>query len=149
MAERTFVYSEQGALHLRATISLLLICAAFLVTWYLTPSNRYVSPISLAYDGERFEFIRETPRGAVWGTWRQEIRSTKGTCATEGFSFYEDVGIEPIYWVENADVSPCIPESGIFVIHVIRSVMLWEWLPLRPHSSTWTCNTKTGDCEET
>jgi hypothetical protein len=118
---------------------LTILIAAFFGVWWGSPTIKYIQPVSLAFDGEKFEFDRLTPRGPVWGSWKQEIRSPKGNCSESGISYYQDE-FEPASYGLSKKLAPCVPENGLFIVSTQRSVLWMGFLPLPPAESIWSCS---------
>lgn len=119
------------------------------IAWLLMPADRFIQPVSLSFDGERFHFIREVPYGAVWGTWNQELSSALGDCPAEtGTNFYQDIGLAQVTYPASEAFLQCIPEQGErFVFEVQRRALIGGFLSTRPSSYRWVCIVGGALCE--
>lgn len=140
--------SDSGSARMKWSIAAMLAAIIFMIGWAtFLQTDQYIKPLSLRFEGDRFLFVRDVPRGEVWGQWSQELRSPIGDCPDSGKSFYQDVGAEAVSIPISDKIKPCIPADGeVFILHITRSVMLDDWFPGRPSENVWSCVVGGPDC---
>jgi hypothetical protein len=131
-----------------SSIVLWLSVCALVGLWLSVPSSVFMKPVSLAVRDGDFIFVRETPFGSVTGRWTQEVRSDLGECAEQGRNPYQDQGLRPVRYAISDALAPCIPDPGeIFVVDTVRTIYLFDIIPLRGHRTVWSCEVENGPCE--
>jgi hypothetical protein len=128
------------ALAYGALLGIALALGAPLAWWFLTPSERYLEPVSIAYfpapggrcgpslspSGWCAEFIRRTPRGPVRAEWATEIEiaGTPLECNASGVATYQGAEADRVTFSVSEQIASCLAAEGQkIVIHKHRVIL--------------------------